>query len=141
MSLDAGLDLFAAVRAAVIADTFLQSKVAGRVFSSWGNQEEAHPLIRMSLGRSERFEIDGPDGGRDGSETDISVHVFTSETAPIVCRQMASKVRDVLQDASLTLTGSDTVAFQFRDIIQVTDPDDPSLQIAVVRFRAQTTAK
>lgn len=141
MSADAGLDLFAAVRAAMIADTFINGKVAGRVFSSWGNQEAPHPLIRMSLGKSERFEIDGPNGTLDGSETDISVHVFTAEAAPLIARQIASKVRDVLQDAPLALAGSETVAFQFRDIIQITDPDDPKLQIAVVRFRALTTSK
>lgn len=141
MSADAGLDLFAAVRAAMIGDAFIQGKVAGRVFSSWGNQDVAHPLIRMSLGRSERFEIDGPSDPLDGSEADISVHVFTAEDAPIICRQIASKARDVLQDAPLALTGSETVAFAFRDIIQVTDPDDPKLQIAVVRFRAMTSSK
>ena len=141
MSADAGLDLFAAVRAAMIADTFINGKVAGRVFSSWGNQEAAHPLIRMSLGRSERFEMDGPDGTLDGSETDISVHVFTAEDAPIISRQIASKVRDVLQNATPALTGSDVFDFQFRDIIQITDPDDPKLQIAVVRFRVTTTSK
>ena len=50
--------------------------------------------------------IDGPAGTLDGSETDISVHVFTSEDAPIVCRQIASKVRDVLQDSTPTMTGT-----------------------------------
>ena len=138
MSADAGLDLFAAVRAALIGDAFINGKVVGRVFSSWGNQEAPHPLIRMSLGRAERFEIDG---GNDGSETDISVHVFTTEDAPVVCRQIASKVRDVLQDAPLVLTGSETVAFQYRDTIPLTDPDSPSLQMSVVRFRAMTTSK
>lgn len=138
MSLDAGLDLFAAVRAALVGDTFIQSKVNGRVFSSWGNQKVAMPLIRMSLGRAERFEMDG---AGDGSETDISVHVFTTEDAPVVCRQIASKVRDVLQDAPLTLTGSDLFAFEYRDTIQIQDPDSPSLQMAVLRFRAQTTTK
>lgn len=141
MSLDAGLDLFAAVRAAMIGDAFIHGKVAGKVFSSWANQEVTPPLIRMSLGRSERFEMDGPDGPLDGSETDISVHVFTSEAAPIVCRQIAGKVRDALQDAEPDLAGSEVVSFQFRDIIQMTDPGDPSLQMAVIRFRVTTTSK
>lgn len=141
MSLDAGLDLFAAVRAALIADGYINGQVAGRVFSSWANQDVSPPLIRMSLGRSERFEIDGPNGTLDGSETDFSVHVFTSEDAPIVCRQIASKVRDVLQDSTPTMTGSEVVAFQYRDTNQFSDPDDPLLQIGVVRFRVQTTAK
>lgn len=141
MSADAGLDLFAAVRSALVADAFIQGKVNGRVFSSWGNQNESHPLIRMSLGRAEPFEIDTADGPANGSETTISVHVFTAEDAPIVSRQIASKVRDVLQDADLSMTGSHTVAFQFRDIIQQIDPDDPKLQMAVVRFRALTTSK
>lgn len=138
MSKDAALDLLAAVRAALIADTFINTKVAGRVFSSWGNQEAAPPLIRMSIPTARKFEIDG---GGDGSETAISVHVFTAEDAPIVCRQIASKVRDVLEDSDPLLTGSNSVAFQFRDIIQTDDPDSPSLQMAVVRFSALTTAK
>lgn len=141
MSLDAGLDLFAAVRAALIADGYINGQVAGRVFSSWANQDVSPPLIRMSLGRSERFEIDGTTDSGDGSETPISVHVFTVEEAPIVCRQIASKVRDALQDSDPALTGSNTVAFQFRDILQIADPESPSLQMAVVRFNAMTTTK
>lgn len=138
MSKDAALDLLAAVRAALVADTYVQSKVNGRVFSSWGNQEVSTPLIRMSIGLTKQFEMDS---AGDGSETPISVHVFTTEDAPIVCRQIASKVRDVLQDSDPALTGSNSVAFQFRDIIQTTDPDSPSLQMAIVRFVAMTTAK
>lgn len=141
MSLDAGLDLFAAVRAALVADGYINGQVAGRVFSSWANQDVTPPLIRMSLGRSERFEIDGTTESDDGSETAISVHVFTLEDSPILSRQIANRVRSVLQDNDLALAGSDTVAFQFRDIMQLTDPEDPRLQMAVVRFMALTTSK
>lgn len=141
MSNDAALDLFAAVRAALIADVFIQGHVAGRVFSSWGNQEAPPPLIRMSIGLTKQFEIDGETDSQDGSETPISVHVFTQEPAPILVRQIASKVRDVLQDSDPALTGSNSVSFQFRDILPSVDPDDPNLQIAVVRFVALTTSK
>lgn len=141
MTADAGLDLFKAVKAALVGDATVNGLVAGRVFSSWGNQDAIAPLIRMNLGRTERFEMDTVGGSADGSETTFGVHIFTKEDAPIVCRQLASRVRDVLQDASLVLTGSDTVAFQFRDIVQLPDPDDPALQMAVVRFQAMTTAK
>ena len=138
MSTDAGLDLLAAVRTALVADTFVQGLVAGRVFSSWGNQDVATPLIRMSLGRAERFEMDF---AGDGSDTSISVHVFTAEDAPVQCRQIASRVRDVLQDAPLALSGSNLFQLQFRDILQIPDPQSPALQMAVVRFNAFTTTK
>lgn len=137
---DAGLDLFKAVRAALIGDAAINGLVAGRIFSSWANTA-ATPLIRMSLGKAERFEIDTTDGPADGAETSISVHVFAKEDAPDASRRIASRVRAVLQDAPLALDNSHTVAVQYRDTIQIQDGDDPSLQMAVVRFTAITTAK
>jgi hypothetical protein len=137
---DAGLDLFKAVRAALVGDATVNGFVVGRVFSSWANAA-APPLIRMSLGRAERFEIDTADGPADGSETPISIHIFAKEDAPDVSRRVAARVRIVLQDAPMALDTSHTVAFQYRDTIQIQDGDDPALQMAVVRFTALTTAK
>lgn len=138
MTVDAGLDLFKAVRSVLIEDTHISSEVGSRVYSSWGNQVEDTPFIRLWLGTTKRFEADG---AGDGSETDFSVYVFTSEKAPITCRTIAAKVREALQDSDPTLDDSYTVAFQFRDIIMSRDDEDPDLQMAVVRFTALTTSK
>lgn len=141
MTKDAGLDLLKAVRAALIADAYISSTVSARVFSSWANVATA-PFIRMRIGRSERFEIEGETSSGDGSETEFSLHIFAAEEAPNVCRRLAGRVRDVLQDNDITLDDSNTIALQYRDTIPLgSDPDDPSLQMAVVRFVAMTTSK
>lgn len=140
MSKDAGLDLFKAVRALLIGDATINAAVEGRVFSSWGNVADA-PLIRMSLGLALPFEMDTPDGSASGSETPISVHIFCKEAAPIQSRTLAAQVREILQDADPDLDGSHTVSFEYENTVQLQDPDDPALQMAVVRFNALTTAK
>ena len=140
MSRDATADLYAAVRGALIADGVINGLVIGRVFSSWDNQEVPTPMIRMSIPSVKQFEMDAfSDGG--GSESNVNVHVFTSESGPIACSQIASRVRDVLENAPLMLLGSDLFSMQYRDTIHTADPQMPSLQMAVVRFLATTTTK
>lgn len=140
MTVDAGLDLFKAVRSVLVADSYIASQVGQRVFSSWWNQEETLPLIRMWLGSTKTFEMDV---GGEGSETDLSVYVFTKEAGQALCRTIAAKVRTVLgnNEAGLVLDGSDLVSFIHNDTLMSRDADDPDLQMAVVRFTALTTTK
>lgn len=138
MTVDAGLDLFKAVRSVLIADSYIASQVGTRVFSSWGNQTETAPFIRMWLGTTQPFEMDG---GGEGSETDFSVYVFTEEAAPILCRTIAAAVKDLLHNLEPTLDGSDCVSFLHKNTIMSRDDEDPNLQMAVVRFTALTTTK
>jgi hypothetical protein len=138
VSKDAGNDLLKAIVAAIKADTALASHIGTRVFSSWENQEVAMPLIRLSLPVSRQFEADG---AGEGSETDIWVHVFTTESAPIVCRTIAGLVRDVLERASLALDGSDLIALDYRDTLIRRDDQSPLLQTAIVRLMATTSSK
>jgi hypothetical protein len=138
MTVDAGLDLFKAVRSVLVADSYVASQVGTRVFSSWGNQTETAPFIRMWLGTTQPYEMDG---GGEGSETDLSVYVFTSEAAPVLCRTIAAKVKDLLHNHEPTLDGSDCVSFMHKNTIMSRDDEDPNLQMAVVRFTALTTTK
>lgn len=138
MGLNASLDLAKAMRALLIADSYTASQVGTRVVSSWGDTTAA-PLIRFEFGRVQRFEMDG---AGDGSETRISLHVFASETVPVVALKIAERIRVLLQDTSLTLDGSDTVALTYDDTITIgVDSDDPELQHVVVRFTALTASK
>jgi len=138
MSADAGNDLLKSVRAALIADTAVNAQVQGRVFSSWDNQNVSTPFIRLSLPITRQFEMDG---GGLGSEADVSVHVFTTESAPIAARTLASRVRDAIDRQALALDGSDLVGIDYRDTIMRRDDVSPLLQMAVVRFVAMTTSK
>lgn len=138
MSLDAGSDLFKAVRAALLADTYLVTQLGNRVFSTWDNQDVATPMIRMSAPVSRMYEIDG---AGEGSDTDLWVHVFTAESSTLVCRAIATKVRALLGGNDLALDGSNTVAIDYRDTLMRRDDTSPLLQIAIVRFRALTTTK
>lgn len=138
MGLDASLDLAKAMRAALLANAYISGQVGSRILSSWGD-DTAAPLIRFEFGRVQRFEMDG---AGDGSESRIALHVFTSEATPMVALKIAEQIRTVLQDASLSLDGSHTVAITYDDTIPVgVDSDDPDLQHVVVRFTALTTAK
>lgn len=138
MSLDASNDLFKAVRAALLADTWLASQVGTRIFSSWDNQDAQHPIIRMKTVDVRPFEMDGMG---EGSETDFWVHIFTAEASPIVCSQIAEKVRTILNRAPLSLDGSDAFSIDWRRTIPRKDDQSPSLQMAVVQFTAYTAAK
>lgn len=133
MSTDGTLDLFKAVRAAILADSYLTSKLATRVFSSWSNQDAPTPLARMRAS-SRQFEMDGG----VGSEVDLWVHIFTTEDGSTVARTIANKVRDVLEGASLTLDDANLVALDYRETIHNRDANSPSLQVVIVRFLATT---
>lgn len=135
MSTDAGLDLFKAVRAAILADTYLAAQLGARVYSSWDNQDAATPLVRMSIPAARKFEMDG---AGVGSETDLWVHVFTVESGSAVCRAIANKVRDVLDGQALALDGSSLISLDFRDVVPVRDDQSPKLQMLIVRFQAET---
>lgn len=138
MTVDAGLDLFKAVRSVLVADSYVASQVGTRVFSSWGNQAETAPFIRMWLGTTQPYEMDG---GGEGSETDFSVYVFTSEAAPVLCRTIAAKVKDLLHNQDPALDHSYCVSFMHKNTIMSRDDEDPNLQMAVVRFTVLTTTK
>lgn len=142
MTVDAGLDLLKAVRSVLIADSYIASQVgsgsAARIYSSWGNQVATAPFIRLWLGTTQPFEMDG---GGEGSETDFSVYVFTSEAAPVLCRTIAAKVKDLLHNQDPALDGSYCVSFMHKNTIMSRDDEDPNLQMAVVRFTALTTTK
>lgn len=139
MSTDAGLDLFKAVKAVLAADAYIASQCGTRIYSTWGNEEAAHPLIRMWAGDALPFELDG---GGEGSETDFQITVFTAERGQTVARTIGNRVRDLLKDNdAMPLDGSNIVAFQFSGMSMIRDPEDPELQQAVVRFKAQTTTK
>lgn len=134
MSTDGTLDLFKAVRAAILADAYLATKFGARVFSSWGNQDAATPLARLWAG-SRQFEMDG---AGVGSEIDLWIYVFTTEDGATVGRTIANKVRDVLEGASLTLDAAKLIALDYRDTIARRDDASPSLQTVIVRFLATT---
>lgn len=137
--LDGTLDLFKAVRAALIADPVLAPQLGSRVFTDWSNQTE-FPFIRLHSPSSLNFEADGQVDSEEGSEIDLSVHVFAAESGPVVCRRIADRVRRVLRDATLTLDTSDLWSLQHRDTLnRGQDPANPKLQTAIVRFRAVTT--
>lgn len=138
MSLDAGNDLFAAVRAAILADPDIAGLVGSRVYQSWHNQDDPAPLIRMSIPAARQFEMDG--GGK-GSETDLWVHIFTVEDSTKSARIIVDRVRTVIDGQPLALLGSDLVSIDYRDTITRRDDHDPRLQMAIVRFLATTTSK
>jgi len=134
MSKDATLALYKAVRAALIADAEIASHVGTRVSTDWGASLEP-PCIRLSSRVVRQFE----DDCGDGSEYAINVHVFAQESGPVISQQIAARVREVLQDNELAVDGADLWWFDYDNTLPSQDPDDPTLRMAVVAFRAVTT--
>lgn len=138
--LDGALDLFKAIRSALMADAELSGQVGQRIFTDWSNDADT-PFIRLHSPSSLNFEADDGETGAEGSEVSINVHVFAAENGPVVCRRIADRVRRVLRnEASLVLDSTDLWSLIFIDTInRGQDPENPKLQTAIVRFRAVTT--
>lgn len=133
---DATASIFKAVRTAILADSWIATRVADRVFSTYDNQSNiSHPVIRMSIPDVRQFEMD--EGG-DGSEHDLYVNIYTSEGAPIVAKQIADRVRTALA-SPLVLDDADLVSLDYRDTKAMRDDQSPKLQMVVMRFLAITT--
>lgn len=133
---DATASIFKAVRTAILADSWIATRVADRVFSTYDNQSNiSHPVIRMSIPDVRQFEMD--EGG-DGSEHDLYVNIYTSEGAPIVAKQIADRVRTALA-SPLVLEDADLVSLDYRDTKAMRDDQSPKLQMVVMRFLAITT--
>jgi hypothetical protein len=135
MSRDATLELLKSVRSALIADATVATAVSTRVATDWGSSLTA-PFIRLSARVTGQFE----DDAGDGSEYAIKVHVFAKEAGPVLSAQIAARVREVLQDAELVVTGADLWWLTYDQTIPLTDPDDPTLSQRVVSFNAVTTS-
>lgn len=133
MTRDATLELFKAVRTALIGDTAIATAVSTRVAIDWGVQLTA-PFIRLSCPSVRPWESDCG----EGSEYTLRVHVFANDRA--TTGNIAARVREVLQDAQLTVTGSDLWWCDYDQTINAQDPDDPTLTMAVVAFKAVTTS-
>lgn len=138
---DASLAILEAVRGALVADADVADLVGTKIASSWSHVL-APPYLRIRVGDVLQFEADSADGPEDGGEHVVTVHCFTKEPAPIVLHDLASKVRDALQDRdNLTLDDADLWMIQWRGTIKRQDPDDPALQMAVVTFSASSTTQ
>lgn len=127
---DASADIFKAVRGAILADVSLAALLGTRVFQTYANQNEASPLVRMSIPAVRNFEVDG---GGEGGEHDLYVNVFTEEPAPTIARQIANKIRDALA-GPLTLDDADLVSLDYSDTVHRRDDQNPNLQMIVLRF-------
>jgi hypothetical protein len=134
MSRDATVELFKAVRLALLADATISAAVATRIATDWGVVLTS-PYIRLSVPTVRRFE----DDCGDGSEYTLRVHVFANDR--IVTGNLAAQVREVLQDREdMALSGADVWWFDYDQTINQQDPDDPTLTMAVVVFKAVTTS-
>lgn len=132
MSVDPTADLFKAVGDALLADTFLANLVGTRVYSEWATKGDL-PLIRMRIPNVDRFD----DDCGDGAETEINVHLYT-RGGPVQRSQMAERVRAVLHDSQLALDNATVRNTDHVRTINLTDPSDPTVSSAVVRFTTIT---
>lgn len=130
--------LLEGVVAALNADAAVHAIVPQpRILSDWGVGGGTYPLIRISM----PIIADWEDSCGAGSEIDLRVHCFTKGQDAVVTRdRLAAAVRTALDEAALTLAGNDLRLIDYSQTIRTSDPDDPTIQQAVVRFTAVVTA-
>lgn len=132
MSISAAL--MKAVRAALIADATANGYLAGRVYSDWSTGS-TYPLARISIPVEAEFE----DDCAAGAEFDLRVNVYT-KGGPVERSAIADAVKSVLRYAALTLDDAELRSLQWLQTLNVSEPDDPTMHGAVIRFRAIATA-
>lgn len=135
MSADATLELLRAVRTALVSDAEIAAAVGERVATDWAAMLSA-PFMRLSAPDVRDYETDCG----DGSEYTLRVHVFAREAGPVQARQLAARVRAVLANADLEVTGAALWWLTYDQTRNQQDADDPALQMAIVTFKAVTTA-
>lgn len=73
----------------------------------------------------------------DGSESFLTIHVWSRAVGFPEAKRIAGMVRDVLDDADLVLDGNSLELLRFRDMNTLRDPDGVSSHV-VMTFRALT---
>lgn len=126
--------LVKAIRAALIADATVNGYLAGRVYLDWSSGD-VYPLARISIPVEGEFE----DDCAAGAEFDLRVNIYT-KGGPVERSSIAEAVRSVLRYATLTLDSAELRSLQWVQTINTSEPDDPTMHGAAIRFRAIATA-
>ena len=126
---DVASDFLKAVRAALIADATANGLLAGRVYSDWSSGD-TFPLARMSI----PVLADWEDDCGHGTEADVRVHCFAQSVTGR--HALANAVRNALDEAALALDSNALLWLDYVQTINASDPDDPTVHMAVVRFTA-----
>lgn len=134
MSADATLDLMRAVRAALAGDATVAAAVGSRIATDWGSALSA-PFIRLSVPDVRPYDTDCG----EGSEYTLRIHVFAKDAGPVMASTLASRVRTLLHEADLHVADAALWWITLDQTISQLDPDDPTLRMAVVTFKAVTT--
>lgn len=132
---DASTEIFAAIRAALIADAVLAPRIGQRITSDWG-LELAAPFVRLRVPEVTPWH---DDCRGKGSEYTIELHVFTRENGITESVTLVDRIATVLDETELALSSSTMWWLLLTGTIRVTDPDDPGLQVARVTFASAST--
>jgi hypothetical protein len=127
------LPLQAAVRTALKADTQLRGLVQGVV--DWVDEGQAYPYI--VLGEA----IETPDNSHDshGSNTVITLHVWSKYRGYAQALTIAARVRALLEHQPLTIAGHRHVATYYVSQQTLTDPEPPGdIRHVPISFRVLT---
>lgn len=108
-----------AVRAALLADATLTDLIRG-VFD-WVEEGQAYPYIRIGEA------IETPDNAHSshGSNTVITLHVWSKYRGYAQALAIASRVRALLEHQPLTIAGHRHVATYYVSQQTITDPEPP----------------
>lgn len=133
---DPASDLIKAMRAALVADATVSGIVAGRVYSDW-NSGTAFPRIHIATPTLSDWE----DSCGPGVEAGITIHCFAKGDGAGTARNaLGYAVKEALDEAALPLDGNELLWIDYVDTIPLSDPDDPTIHQAVVRFTAVAAA-
>lgn len=127
------LPIQAAVLTALQADAQLMSTVTG-VFD-WVEEGQAYPYVVIG----EAFETPDNAHDRHGSETVITLHVWSQYRGYAEALRIAGRVIKALDHTPLTVAGHHHVATRFEFSQTLTDPEPPGdIRHVPMRFRVVT---
>lgn len=133
VSASAALPVQGALHDAMLNDATLMDLING-VFD-WTDTDRPYPYVTMGEA------IETPDNTHDshGSQTVVTLHVWSKYLGFKEALTIASRLRALLEHQPLTITGHDHVATYFVSLIPLVDPEPPGdIRHVPVSFRVLT---
>lgn len=133
VSASAALAVQGAILTKLTADAQLMGLITG--VADWIDGDQPYPYVHVGEA------IETPDNTHDshGSQTVVTLHVWSRYRGFKEALTIASRLRALLEHQPLTITGHDHVATYFVSLIPLTDPEPPGdIRHVPVAFRVLT---
>lgn len=133
-SASAALAVQGAIRTRLLADSTLTDLITEVV--DWVDDERPYPYVQIG----EAIETPDNTHSSHGSQTQVTLHVWSKYRGFKEALTIASRLRALLEHQPLTIDGHRHVATYFVSLIPLTDPEPPGdIRHVPVAFRVLTS--